>query len=1082
MATYYWVGGAGTWDASTTTNWSLSSGGTGSAGVPTSVDDVVFNSASNATAYAVTVGTNAVCKNMTVAGPASGNVTFTLGATAVLTVYGSFTLPATGCTWTPTTGANITFASTSTGNTVTTNGVSLGATSVTFNGSGGGWTLGSAITTTVALTASQGTFATGNYNVTASQLSSSVSTTRSISLGSSTITLSGTGTSTVSLATTTGLTWNAGTSTITMSGANPTLAGGGLTFYNVAWTGTGLGTLAVTGANTYNNLTISQQASAVVRNINFGGNNQTINGTFSLGNPTDQRFRTTVYSGGNTADNTVTLTVATMAAFGQVNFRSITAAGTSSPWSGTNIGNGGNNTNISFAANKTVYVSVSGGASTTWETANIWATSSGGTGATSNFPLPQDTIYVDNNSVSSGNTLTISYAWWIGALTFANRTTPITFATGASAPQFYNNLTLSASVTPTGTGGYAFLVNNATLNTAGVTLPVSVSCQLSSAYTFTLAGNVTTTSTSTNPFQLYSGNFVSNSYNITTPYFVMSTQMTSAAFGTSTITVTGSGATVVNCPTSAVNITGTPTINCNYSGSTGTRTILVSGYTGGGLTSLPINITAGSDIVTFPNSSEVSNLNFTGFTGAYNPTGTLIVTGNLTFVSGMTVGSIASVMTFGASSGTQTITTAGITLDMPITQNAPSATLQLQDNLTMGSTRTFTLTAGTLSLNGKILSTGLFSASNTNARTIAFGTSSITVTGNSGTIWTNVVDTNLTITGTPVVNCAYAGSTGTRSIGLPAYSSYTATPISFNITAGSDNFSLATSGVTQSVNFTGFSGSISGLLVNILGDLTIPSTATISQTSTSSITFRGNSGGTQKLTTGGASFGIGMGVVLTGGTTFQLQDNLTVTSTTGFSITSGTVDLNNKTLTAPLVTVSGSTTRAINFQTSSIVVVNGSGIAWNATGSGYTSSGSGTISMTSASAKTFAGGGFSYPTLSQDGSGALTITGSNTFANIANTVQPATVTLTAGTTQTVTSFTLSGTSGNLVTLNSDTAGTQATITYSGSGTVTRSYLNIKDNNAKPNNTFIASNSVNLGNNTGWSFGTSPSNSNFLMLF
>ena len=1029
MATYYWVGGAGTWDASTTTNWSLSSGGTGSAGVPTSADDVVFNSASNATAYAVTVSTNAVCKNITVAGPASGNVTFTLGATAVLTVYGSFTLPATGCTWTPTTGANITFASTSTGNTVTTNGVSLGATSVTFNGSGGGWTLGSAITTTVALTASQGTFATGNYNVTASQLSSSVSTTRSISLGSSTITLSGTGTSTVSLATTTGLTWNAGTSTITMSGVNPTFAGGGLTFYNVAWTLTSGGTLTVTGANTYNNLTISQQASALFKNINFGGNNQTINGTFSLGNPTDQRSRTNVYGSGTTVDITATLTVATMAAFGQVNFRSITAAGTSSPWSGTNIGNGGNNTNISFAANKTVYVSVSGGASTTWETANIWATSSGGTGATSNFPLPQDTIYVDNNSVSSGNTLTLSYAWWIGALTFANRTTPITFAIAATSPIFYGSLTLSSSVTATGTGGYIFSVNNATLNTAGVTLPVAVSCQLSSAYTFTLAGNVTTTSTSTTPFQLYSGNFVSNSYNITTPYFVMSTQMTSAAFGTSTITVTGSGATIVNCPTSAVNITGTPTINCNYSGSTGTRTILVSGYTGGGLTSLPINITAGSDIVTFPNSSQVSNLNFTGFTGAYNPTGILIVTGNLTFVSGMTVGSIASVMTFVAPSGTQTITTAGITLDMPITQNAPSATLQLQDNLTMGSTRTFTLAAGTLSLNGKILSTGLFSASNTNARTIAFGTSSITVTGNSGTIWTNVVDTNLTITGTPVVNCAYAGSTGTRSIGLPAYSSYTATPISFNITAGSDNFGLGISGVTQSVNFTGFSGSISGLLVNILGDLTIPSTATISQTSTSSITFRGNSGGTQKLTTGGASFGIGMAVVLTGGTTFQLQDNLTVTSTTGFSLQVGTLDLNNNTITTPVFGVSTVNAKTINFQTIGTIICNGSGTAWSASSGTLTTLGSGVISMTSSSAKTFAGGGFSYPTLSQDGTGTLTITGANTFIDIGNTVQPTTITFPASTNTSVYGFTVGGTAGNLVTINSSTPGTQFNLVY-----------------------------------------------------
>lgn len=32
MATYYWVGGSGSWDAASTTNWASSSGGSGAAG------------------------------------------------------------------------------------------------------------------------------------------------------------------------------------------------------------------------------------------------------------------------------------------------------------------------------------------------------------------------------------------------------------------------------------------------------------------------------------------------------------------------------------------------------------------------------------------------------------------------------------------------------------------------------------------------------------------------------------------------------------------------------------------------------------------------------------------------------------------------------------------------------------------------------------------------------------------------------------------------------------------------------------------------------------------------------------------
>ena len=48
MANRYWVGGSGTWDSTTTTHWSLTSGGTGNQGPPTSADDVIFDTNSNA--------------------------------------------------------------------------------------------------------------------------------------------------------------------------------------------------------------------------------------------------------------------------------------------------------------------------------------------------------------------------------------------------------------------------------------------------------------------------------------------------------------------------------------------------------------------------------------------------------------------------------------------------------------------------------------------------------------------------------------------------------------------------------------------------------------------------------------------------------------------------------------------------------------------------------------------------------------------------------------------------------------------------------------------------------------------------
>jgi len=42
MATRYWVG-TGTWDASSTSNWSASSGGATGVSVPTTADDVIFD-------------------------------------------------------------------------------------------------------------------------------------------------------------------------------------------------------------------------------------------------------------------------------------------------------------------------------------------------------------------------------------------------------------------------------------------------------------------------------------------------------------------------------------------------------------------------------------------------------------------------------------------------------------------------------------------------------------------------------------------------------------------------------------------------------------------------------------------------------------------------------------------------------------------------------------------------------------------------------------------------------------------------------------------------------------------------------
>jgi len=73
----------------------------------------------------------------------------------------------------------------------------------------------------------------------------------------------------------------------------------------------------------------------------------------------------------------------------------------------------------------------------------------------------------------------------------------------------------------------------------------------------------------------------------------------------------------------------------------------------------------------------------------------------------------------------------------------------------------------------------------------------------------------------------------------------------------------------------------------------------------------------------------------------------------------------------------------------------------------------------------------------------------------------------------VTNFNVSGTAGNLVTLQSTTSGTQFTLSKA-SGTVSRDYLSIKDSNATGGATWYAgANSTNVSNNSGWTFTAPP---------
>ena len=490
-------------------------------------------------------------------------------------------------------------------------------------------------------------------------------------------------------------------------------------------------------------------------------------------------------------------------------------------------------------------------------------------------------------------------------------------------------------------------------------------------------------------------------------------------------------------------------------------------------------INANYNIGTIDMSLRTSNT-MTLATGTTTPA----IYGNWINGSGITISGTGT-LTF-AGRTTQQITSSAKTFTQPIDINTLSGSVTLQDALTISATNTTTLTNGTLDIQSYTLSTGLFNSSNSNTRTIAFGTGQISCTG-TGTVWTTSTATNLTTTGTQVVNVT---STGATAITVTPGGLSEANSISFNFTGGTYalTFLANTGHSARSVDFTGYAGTL-GVInnVTIYGNLKLSTGMTLTA-STNAITF-GATSGTQQITTNAKTIDIRISFNGVGGT-FQLQDALTMGFTRAATLTNGTLDLFGKTLTVGTDFTTALGTKNLTFNGGTLVCPTASTTAFNnAQPTGFTTTagtGTGTISMTAATAKTFVGGGSTFNcTLNQGGAGALTITGSNTFSNITNTVQPASVLFTAATTSTFTNFSLSGTAGNLITIGSVTA---ASHTLSkASGTVSSDYLSISRSTATGGAGWYAgANSTDGGNNSGWIFTAPPapsgSNSNFLMFF
>jgi hypothetical protein len=1059
MANRYWRGGSGSWNATNTTNWSATPGGAGGASVPTSADSVFFDRTGTYTVELNGIGGNIpTCLDLTVS---AGNVTFTdaVGPAAIY-IYGSFTL-SSATSWNST--ANLVFQSNGTSKTITTNGKTLGNTSITLNGSGGDvWTLGSAFSTgyTSSFTLSAGTLNTAGYSFYANTFNTNNQNVRSLVLGASAFL-----TTVWSITDATNLTFNAGTSTITHTAQSTNFDGAGLTYYNVSIVPTvNVFSATVTGANTFNNLSFGPALFASSNPYRIGfSDNQVITGTLDFGTSGDVTLRRTVSWSGTDGTTQITLTAGAITGT-NIDLRNIVIAGAAAPFNASSLGWGdcGNNSGVTFPSPKTVYWNLAG--IKNWYDVG-WATSSGGTPAAGNFPLPQDTaVFDDTGSVTGTITLT---GYNVGNLNMSARTSAMTLAVTSTALQC-GDMTLGSGVTITGAlyyygkSGVATTItrNSATINS---TLNINNSPIISLGDNFVVNAAVT----------FNSGTLSLGTYNFSCTTFTSGTSTPrTLAFGTGAINCTGTG-TVWNA-SSVTNLTvsGTPVVNVTSVGSTG---ITISSG-GAENQAISFNFTGGTYALTI-SAAVFKDLNFSGYSGVLVAlTSNATIYGNLTLSSSMTITAASFGFTFSGSSGNKTVTTNGITVQIPFTFSGAGSTWKPVGALTLGTSKTLAVSAGTFDFDGYTISSGAFTISA--GATVAFGSIGLYITG-SGAVFSQ--SSTATVTGLRNVYLTYSGATATS---VSAVSVTEANAVNYFITAGTYSFSIASlSGVRNLDFYNSGASTFTGVWANgsvsatIYGSLTLKSGMT--STGTGTFSFSATSG-VKTITSAGVTHSAQFAFNGAGGT-WQLQDALSTTSssTSAINLTTGTFDANgyNVTVTGS-VNISNANIRTLAIGSGTWTV----GGAWTAsTVTNLTVTGTGVISLNSASAKSFNGATFSYTniTLNQGGAGTLSIIGANTFKDITNSyAATGATTILLGATQTVSQFTGAGASGKVLTLNSSLAGTQRTLTLSGGGTVSTDYLNVKDiaftpgpaaNGTTPYVWYLGANSINSGNNIGGLF-------------
>jgi hypothetical protein len=671
-----------------------------------------------------------------------------------------------------------------------------------------------------------------------------------------------------------------------------------------------------------------------------------------------------------------------------------------------------------------------------WSSTANWSTTSGsGSGAA--IPTSLDAVNFNSGSNATAYTATIDAGVTIArcaSFTMAGPASGNANVAGTVPIAFHGNVSFAATgITRTYTGAinwagnssYTFTTNGLTLSSTITVTGIGATWTLGSALNNGVSGITVTYgsfSTSASNYSVTTGTFFSNNTNVR-----------SVSFNGSTLNLSSNP---INF-NAFVNLTfnaGTSTILASLAGAT---------LTGGGQTFYNVSFTStASTSIAITGANTFNTLSFAGQT--------TVGINTVTFGANQTIGTLtlnagtaAAYRTFLASDTIGTQRTLAVT-----TLTAGAADIDFRDIAVTGTTLT-----GTRFGDCKGNSGITFDA----AKTVYFRqalSANWGVTGSGSWSLTNggsqVATAFPLAQDTAVFPAAYptAGSTAT----VNANYNIGTIDMSARIT---DNMTLATGTTTPAI----YGNWING--------------ANTSLTGTGAMTFAGR--GSQTITSAGKTFTQLFTVDSLGGSV-TLQDALTVVTIT---LTKGTLDANIYNVTfssgSSSLNSSGSLTRTLALGSGTWTVIASGGTAWSTnTITNLTITGTGTINLTSASAKTFNGGGANYSgiTLNQGGAGALTISGNNTFKDITNTYSAtgaSTINLGA-TTTTLTQFTGTGAAAKLLTLSGTSAASPATLILSSGTVTTPDYLSISNVRAYSLSStwYAGNNSTNLGS-LGWIF-------------